>query len=108
MSNTARARRKLETRLEKLKARLEEIDETLRQPEEQDSQERAGDWDEDEVMDRLASSIREEIGLIRNALKRIDKGHYGICEACSRPIDPRRLHVLPQATMCARCAHKAA
>jgi RNA polymerase-binding protein DksA len=38
---------------------------------------------------------------IEAALKRIDEGTFGICEACGKPIEPERLEYLPWATLCA-------
>jgi RNA polymerase-binding transcription factor DksA len=104
----AKPREQLEARLRALQRRLDEINEILRQPESRDSVERAGEWDDDNMLTRLADSITEEISLIRDALKSIDEGHYGKCKACGKPIDRNRLLALPQATMCVRCAHVAA
>jgi RNA polymerase-binding transcription factor DksA len=108
MTIGAKTREQLEGRLRMLEARLEEVDEILRQPEDQDLEERANEWDDDDILDRLASAMRDEIGLIRDALKRMDDGSYGICWACGEAIGRRRLRVLPQATTCVRCAHLAA
>ena len=38
---------------------------------------------------------------IEAALKRLDEGTYGLCTACSKPIEPERLEYLPWATQCA-------
>jgi RNA polymerase-binding transcription factor DksA len=108
MSVSARTRTQLEGRLKTLEARLEEIDEILRQPEDKDHEERANEWDDDDILDRLARALREEVSLLRVALQRIDDGSYGICWACGKPIGLRRLQALPQATTCVRCAHLAA
>jgi len=40
---------------------------------------------------------------IEAALRKIEKGTYGLCEECRNPIPPRRLKVLPYATYCVRC-----
>jgi DnaK suppressor protein len=37
------------------------------------------------------------------ALKRIRKGMYGICERCSQPIDPAPLEAIPDSTLCVSC-----
>jgi RNA polymerase-binding transcription factor DksA len=108
MSVGARIRERLETRLRTLEARLEEIDEILRQPEDRDLEERANEWDDDDILERLAHAFREETRLIRDSLKRIDNGDYGRCQACDRPISHRRLRVLPQTATCVRCARVAA
>jgi RNA polymerase-binding transcription factor DksA len=108
MSIGARNRVRLEARLSTLEARLGEIDEILRQPEDRDLEAWANEWDDDDILERLAYAFREEIDLIRDSLKRIDNGDYGMCKACGRSISQRRLRVLPQAATCVRCAHLAA
>jgi RNA polymerase-binding protein DksA len=40
---------------------------------------------------------------IEQALQRLDEGRYGVCEACGRPIEGRRLEVLPYARFCLQC-----
>lgn len=49
---------------------------------------------------------RQEVRLqrVKNALKNIDRGKYGICGKCRKPIDESRLDVQPDAVMCIRCA----
>ncbi|HET6223066.1 MAG TPA: TraR/DksA C4-type zinc finger protein, partial [Dongiaceae bacterium] len=37
------------------------------------------------------------------ALEQADAGTYGICERCGQPIDPERLKIMPEATMCVSC-----
>lgn len=43
---------------------------------------------------------------VEHALERIEKGEYGICESCGKPIPVARLEVLPYATLCVACAAK--
>ncbi len=38
------------------------------------------------------------------ALEREDRGTYGVCERCGRPIPPERLEVRPSARTCVSCA----
>jgi RNA polymerase-binding protein DksA len=40
---------------------------------------------------------------IQNALRSIEKGSYGICTRCNKPIEPGRLEVKPDATLCLTC-----
>lgn len=40
---------------------------------------------------------------IEAALKSIEKGEYGICTRCSKPIEPERLEIKPDATLCVEC-----
>lgn len=46
---------------------------------------------------------RKLIQKIKNALKKIDDGTYGICENCDGQISEDRLKVRPEATMCIEC-----
>jgi DnaK suppressor protein len=56
-----------------------------------------------------ASSQRRKVLLreIDAALKRIDDGEYGLCQACVEPINPKRLDVDPTARLCIECASAA-
>ena len=47
---------------------------------------------------------RHDLARIDAALKRIEAGEYGWCDACGEPIGKRRLEVDPMATRCIRCA----
>ncbi len=40
---------------------------------------------------------------IEKALRAIEKGQYGICERCGKPIEPERLEAKPDATLCIEC-----
>lgn len=40
------------------------------------------------------------LGEVDAALDRLDNGTYGKCAQCGRDINPRRLEVLPYATLC--------
>ncbi len=44
--------------------------------------------------------------LVTNALKRIDAGKFGSCEACTEAIPERRLDALPYARYCVSCQEK--
>ncbi|MEX1125195.1 MAG: TraR/DksA C4-type zinc finger protein [Acidimicrobiia bacterium] len=46
------------------------------------------------------------LGKVERALDNIDKGIYGICESCGKPIPMARLDVLPYVTLCVDCARK--
>jgi DnaK suppressor protein len=51
----------------------------------------------------LENRIRQEMSGIEHALEKFEKGTYGLCENCGRPINPERLEVLPQAAYCVNC-----
>jgi len=40
---------------------------------------------------------------IGNALEKIKKGEYGICDKCKKPISPDRLEAYPEAGLCIKC-----
>lgn len=60
--------------------------------------------------------IQENLGLQRNlkniikdtkeAIKKIDKGKYGLCEVCKGRIEPGRLKAFPVASKCVTCSNK--
>lgn len=43
---------------------------------------------------------------INQALDRIQTGSYGTCIMCGQPISLRRLEILPETTICQKCAHQ--
>ncbi|MBN1640549.1 MAG: TraR/DksA C4-type zinc finger protein [Anaerolineae bacterium] len=57
-----------------------------------------------EMNHALLEQSRERAASLEQALSRINKGTYGICERCGQPIHPDRLAVLPGVTTCIRCA----
>jgi RNA polymerase-binding transcription factor DksA len=66
--------------------------------------ERASERENDEVLDRLAESTAEEIASLRHSLNRLDENLYGVCESCGNRIAEERLHSVPYATLCLKCA----
>ena len=54
----------------------------------------------------LLSSDQDAIYEIEEALKRIDKGTYGICRDCGEPIAPARLNAIPWTRVCITCKEK--
>ncbi|MEA1937138.1 MAG: TraR/DksA C4-type zinc finger protein [Patescibacteria group bacterium] len=51
-------------------------------------------------------NLEEELENIGDALKKTSEGTYGICSNCGRPINPKRLEALPEATLCIECSKK--
>ena len=61
-----------------------------------------------EAVDRLnqigvGSRLESRLERVQRALEKLDEGSYGACDACGRPIDPRRLQVAPESTVCVDC-----
>lgn len=96
-------RRDLEQRLEKLTGRLGQIDSELRSPGPADSEDRASESENLEVLERLSVAERDELQAIRRALGRIREGSYGRCSSCGRDIARERLDALPYTTLCVSC-----
>ena len=48
----------------------------------------------------ILEEIEGELAAIEHALKRLDDGTYGTCEACGKAIPDDRLEVMPAARFC--------
>lgn len=55
----------------------------------------------------LASTRQDSVYAIEDAIRRIDEGEYGTCQACEKPIDRPRLKALPFAKTCVTCQNAA-
>ncbi len=55
----------------------------------------------------LSSAEREQLFLIDEALKRLEKDEYGICQMCQKTISKKRLDAVPWAPHCIECQEKA-
>ena len=51
----------------------------------------------------LVHSLERKLGSLDRAIQLAQKGTYGLCEKCGTRIDPARLEILPQATLCLKC-----
>lgn len=52
---------------------------------------------------RLRDREKFYLSKIDKALKKLDAGTFGICEACDEPINIKRLEARPVTTLCIRC-----
>jgi DnaK suppressor protein len=55
---------------------------------------------------KLKQTDAKILQAIEEALKRIDKGTYGICRDCGEPIAPARLNAIPWTRVCISCKEK--
>jgi RNA polymerase-binding protein DksA len=53
-----------------------------------------------------ASQGTDYLAALDEALRRIDKGTYGVCEECGEKIPPRRLEAFLAARLCVKCQSK--
>jgi DnaK suppressor protein len=58
---------------------------------------------EKEMLFELTDSEKQTLDMIEAALRRIEKGVFGRCELCRKPIPKMRLDVMPWARYCIRC-----
>jgi DnaK suppressor protein len=61
-----------------------------------------------EAVDRLnqigvGSRLESRLERVDRALQKLEDGTYGTCDACGRPIDPRRLRAAPESSVCVAC-----
>jgi DnaK suppressor protein len=58
---------------------------------------------ENDIIMSMAQSEAREINQIDNALKKIEKGKYGVCEWCGSNIHKQRLIAIPFVSLCVKC-----
>ena len=54
----------------------------------------------------LTDSEREQLQLIDQALERLEKGEYGLCQVCHQEIGKKRLQIIPWTPYCINCQEK--
>ncbi len=57
------------------------------------------------VMEAALRTARQELDDLEYAEKHIDDPEFGICQRCEKPIDVKRLMIMPGARRCMRCAN---
>lgn len=55
----------------------------------------------------LSDAEREQLILIDEAMKRLEHGEFGVCQACGKEIGAKRLKALPWTPVCIDCQEKA-
>ncbi|MEK7542453.1 MAG: TraR/DksA C4-type zinc finger protein [Patescibacteria group bacterium] len=48
-------------------------------------------------------SLENQLKDVNDALLRMEKGNYGMCEKCGNPIAQERLQASPEARLCSQC-----
>ncbi|MGR9012252.1 MAG: TraR/DksA family transcriptional regulator [Gammaproteobacteria bacterium] len=107
MNEYEQVRHNLIDMLEDLDDRLAKITHDVKEPLDKDFEEQATQTENDEVLDNLGNAARTEIEMVKQAITRIDKGEYGLCEVCGQPISKERLKIIPYSSMCVKCASQA-
>ena len=96
-------RQKLVDEAKEIKENLEHLREAMKEEVDVDAEEGDPDLIEREKNVALASQLERKLEGVQAALRAIDKGRYGLCERCGKEIDPERLEVKPDATLCLQC-----
>jgi len=107
LERSAAPRAALEARLAALLRRSAKIDHHLRGRDgrlELDPADASSLLANDEVLEGLDEAAHREIGEIRDALERLARGSWGLCDQCGERILAQRLAVLPHTRLCADCA----
>lgn len=106
-------RSRLESEQKRLLGELEQLEADARPAEERREGSPFGKREEEatesfELEKRLAleKQIRDQLAEVEHTLHKFEKGTYGLCDNCGQPIDPARLEVLPQASLCMNCKAK--
>ncbi len=104
VEKTSDEAQELQSELQELRRQIEKLEEGLE--EKPDYGMGKGDpsitrWELDQAM---LSDLKKRASSLEQQLSRISQGTYGLCERCSALIDPDRLAVLPDATLCIECA----
>lgn len=75
----------------------------LLEPEVGDSIDQATQSLDKEILFELSDNERKILGDIDAALRKMDKGTYGLCEHCKKQIEKKRIKALPSARYCMAC-----
>jgi RNA polymerase-binding transcription factor DksA len=62
--------------------------------------EQASETLERELDNTVVQRVDDELAEVQAALRRIEAGTYGLCEACGKPIAEGRLEAMPAARYC--------
>ena len=60
-----------------------------------------------QMLEQAARRERAELVDIERALSKLERGSYGVCEACGGSIGRQRLTAIPEARVCLACAAQA-
>ena len=99
---------------ERLEIELQEIEDRTARVAESERANELGTWEDhpadlaSETFERekdlaIGESVESLLNQVMTALEKVDRGTYGICDVCDKPIKKARLNALPFATLCLAC-----
>lgn len=59
------------------------------------------------INEAALSKARNRLSRLRNALSMIDDPDFGFCSQCDEPIPYARLKIMPDSSLCVKCAEQA-
>lgn len=95
--------KRLEEERQQTMERLESLRKSLTEEVEPTTDEGYPDIYEREKNLALLHRLEQKLESIDRAVRLQQKGGYGVCERCGEAIDPERLEVLPDTTLCMKC-----
>lgn len=63
----------------------------------------ASDLIERDKLQALIVALQNKLKDIEHAIQQAQSGVYGICENCGKQIEPERLEIFPETTLCVDC-----
>jgi len=109
MNNNNDIHKQLMDKLDELTSRLNDIEKDTHHkdsPVSADFAEQATETENDEVLAALEAETNATIANIKNSLKRMEEGNYGVCASCGIEIPEERIKALPYTDKCFECADK--
>jgi DnaK suppressor protein len=97
---------KLETARQEILTEVEHLQTELRNMAEPSADEADVDAFEREKTWALVQSLQRKLESIDRAITLAKNGTYGLCQDCGERIDPARLDILPEASLCLQCQRK--
>lgn len=93
----------LKTQREKMLNKLADLQQELSIQVDDDTEEQVSDLIERELVLSRIQDLEDQLQAIEYALQRVAQGTYGVCENCGQTIDPARLEIMPETSLCIRC-----
>jgi RNA polymerase-binding protein DksA len=93
----------LKTQREKTLDKLAILRQELSVQADDDAEERIADLIEHGLILGRIRDLEVRLQAIEHALQSVAQGTYGTCENCGQSIDPARLEIMPETTLCIRC-----
>jgi len=99
--------KRLEQEYKEVLETLEKLREEMRSEVEFDADEYSPELYEREKTVSTIQMLEHQLDAIEVARQRLKMGQYGICQDCGQAIEPGRLEIVPEATLCLTCKGKA-